>query len=110
MNKVLEITLSDIDHVICVSHTWYSPLNVGHPINEELTPSVRACVRAYVCMFSRENLVIRARLHPSQVFAIPNAVDPTKFVPNTSLRYPTHTGTYDSRFGIVASLSTICVQ
>lgn len=51
INKMLEITLSDVDHVICVSH---------------------AC---------RENLSIRARLHPSFISAIPNAVDTTKFMP-----------------------------
>ena len=40
---------------------------------------------------SRENLVLRARLHPSIVSTIPNAVDPTKFTPNPSQRYPTNT-------------------
>jgi phosphatidylinositol glycan class A protein len=24
-NKLLKFTLSDVDHVICVSHTWYYP-------------------------------------------------------------------------------------
>ena len=61
INKALTATLSDIDHVICVSH---------------------AC---------RENLSLRAALHPSMVSAIPNAVDCTKFVPDPSKRFPTNT-------------------
>jgi len=56
INKVLQVTLSDIDHVISVSN---------------------AC---------RENLVIRARIHPSLVSTIPNAVDSTKFTPNPAQR------------------------
>lgn len=52
INKMLEITLSDVDHVICVSHTC------------------------------RENLSLRAKLHPSLVSTIPNAVDATKFTPD----------------------------
>jgi phosphatidylinositol glycan class A protein len=50
----MKFTLSDIDHVICVSHT------------------------------SKENLVLRAYLDPAQVSVIPNAVDTTKFTPNPS--------------------------
>lgn len=52
INKLLEATLSDVDHVICVSN---------------------AC---------RENLVLRARIHPIYVSTIPNAVDTTKFLPD----------------------------
>lgn len=48
---MLQITLSDIDHVICVSNTC------------------------------RENLVLRASLHPFFVSTIPNAVDVSKFTP-----------------------------
>eukprot|EP00981_Chlorochromonas_danica_P008525 scaffold2208_cov170-Ochromonas_danica.AAC.9 len=55
------MTLSDIDHVICVSNSC------------------------------RENLSLRARLHPSLISTIPNAVDPTKFTPDPSRRYPLHT-------------------
>lgn len=40
---------------------------------------------------SRENLVLRARLHPSIVSTIPNAVDPTKFIPDPSQRFPINT-------------------
>eukprot|EP01041_Mallomonas_annulata_P007067 gene7067-14379_t len=40
---------------------------------------------------SRENLVLRATIHPSHVSTIPNAVDPSKFTPDTSRRYPTNT-------------------
>lgn len=61
VNKVLEVLLSDIDHVICVSH---------------------AC---------RENLVMRGNIHPVHVSTIPNAVDTSKFLPNPSMRYPTNT-------------------
>jgi phosphatidylinositol glycan class A protein len=53
-----KFTLSDIDHIICVSHT------------------------------SRENLVLRARVDPALVSTIPNAVDTTKFVPNPSAAPP----------------------
>lgn len=52
LNKFMKFTLSDVDHVICVSHT------------------------------SRENLVLRAYLDPVQVSVIPNAVDVTKFTPD----------------------------
>lgn len=55
------MTLSDVDHVICVSNTC------------------------------RENLVLRASLHPSLVSTIPNAVDASKFTPDPSQRYPSNT-------------------
>ena len=61
INKILKSTLSDIDCAICVSNTC------------------------------RENLVVRASLHPSQVYTIPNAVDASKFTPDPSKRFPTHT-------------------
>jgi len=61
INKILQITLSDIDHAICVSNTC------------------------------RENLCLRASLHPSLVSTIPNAVDATKFTPDPSKRYPLNT-------------------
>lgn len=54
LNKLMKFTLSDIDHVICVSHC------------------------------SKENLVLRAYLDPTIVSVIPNAVDTTKFTPNPS--------------------------
>jgi len=54
INKVMKFTLSDIDHVITVSHC------------------------------SKENLVLRAFLDPQQVAVIPNAVDMSKFTPNPS--------------------------
>jgi phosphatidylinositol N-acetylglucosaminyltransferase subunit A len=56
INKIIEATLSDNDHVICVSNTC------------------------------RENLVLRARLHPSMTSTIPNAVDTTRFLPDPSCR------------------------
>mmetsp|Transcript_7640 Transcript_7640/g.8329 ORF Transcript_7640/g.8329 Transcript_7640/m.8329 type:complete len:431 (+) Transcript_7640:5-1297(+) len=52
LNKILEAILSEVDHIICVSNSC------------------------------RENLVLRARLHPSNVSTIPNAVDCSNFVPN----------------------------
>jgi phosphatidylinositol glycan class A protein len=48
----MKFTLSDVDHVICVSHT------------------------------SKENLCLRAYLDPRQVSVIPNAIDPTQFTPD----------------------------
>lgn len=61
INKIIQTTLSDVDHVICVSNTC------------------------------RENLVLRAKIHPSMVSTIPNAVDTTKFLPNPARRFPSHT-------------------
>ncbi|KAI9470682.1 MAG: hypothetical protein EXX96DRAFT_459685, partial [Benjaminiella poitrasii] len=51
-NKLLKFTLSDIDHVICVSHT------------------------------SKENTVLRAALSPRHVSVIPNAVVASQFLPD----------------------------
>lgn len=54
LNKLMKFTMSDIQHVICVSHC------------------------------SKENLVLRAMIDPQIVSVIPNAVDTTKFIPNPS--------------------------
>eukprot|EP01105_Mastigella_eilhardi_P027893 TRINITY_DN8857_c0_g1_i1.p1 TRINITY_DN8857_c0_g1~~TRINITY_DN8857_c0_g1_i1.p1 ORF type:complete len:445 (-),score=125.25 TRINITY_DN8857_c0_g1_i1:43-1341(-) len=54
MNKLLEFALSDVSHVICVSHTC------------------------------KENTCLRAELYPSNVSTIPNAVDATQFTPDPS--------------------------
>uniref|UniRef100_A0A7M6DNK1 phosphatidylinositol N-acetylglucosaminyltransferase n=1 Tax=Clytia hemisphaerica TaxID=252671 RepID=A0A7M6DNK1_9CNID len=51
-NKLLEFTLTDIDHVICVSNT------------------------------SKENTVLRASIHPDKVSVIANAVDSDVFTPD----------------------------
>lgn len=56
-NKFLEFTLSDVDHVICVSNT------------------------------SKENSVLRASLVPQIVSVIPNAVDASVFTPDPSKRH-----------------------
>jgi phosphatidylinositol glycan class A protein len=56
MNKLLKFTLSNISHVICVSHT------------------------------GKENTVLRARLNHSDVSVIPNAVDCSAFTPDISAR------------------------
>ena len=58
LNRVLQTTLSTVDAAIGVSH---------------------------VC---RDNLILRAKLDPQLVYVIPNAVDPTKFVPDPSKRCP----------------------
>ncbi|KAJ4460389.1 putative Phosphatidylinositol N-acetylglucosaminyltransferase subunit A [Paratrimastix pyriformis] len=60
MNKLLKWTLSDIDHVICVSH-------VG-----------------------KENTVLRASISPSNVSVIPNSVDCSVFYPDPSKRDKEH--------------------
>lgn len=57
-NKLLKFTLSDIDHVICVSHT------------------------------SKENTVLRAALNPYHVSVIPNAVVASQFTPDPSAPDP----------------------
>ena len=61
INKIMTIILSDVDQAIAVSN---------------------------IC---KENLTLRARLHPSRISTIPNAVDPTRFTPDPSLRSPTNT-------------------
>ncbi|KAJ3085739.1 Phosphatidylinositol N-acetylglucosaminyltransferase gpi3 subunit [Quaeritorhiza haematococci] len=61
MNKLLKFSLSDIDHVICVSNT------------------------------SKENTVLRAALNPTYVSVIPNAVIPSAFKPDPSARDPDRT-------------------
>ena len=57
-NKFLEVVLTDIHHVICVSFT------------------------------SKENTVLRASLQPNIVSVIPNAVDATCFTPDPSRACP----------------------
>nr|CAG8543168.1 12635_t:CDS:10 [Entrophospora candida] len=58
MNKLLKFSLSDIDHVICVSHT------------------------------SKENTVLRAALNPQMVSVIPNAVLASQFKPDPGAQDP----------------------
>ena len=62
-NKMLKFTLSDVDHVICVSHTWFTP------------------PREIVIDVSKENTVLRAALDPHMVSVIPNAVITDNFRP-----------------------------
>ncbi|XP_065829812.1 phosphatidylinositol N-acetylglucosaminyltransferase subunit A-like isoform X2 [Oscarella lobularis] len=57
-NKFLELSLADVHHVICVSHT------------------------------SKENTVLRAALSPGNVSVIPNAIDTTQFIPDPLARNP----------------------
>ncbi|KAL7513494.1 hypothetical protein ACHAXN_010634 [Cyclotella atomus] len=56
LNRVLKATMSTVSGAICVSHTC------------------------------RDNFILRAHLPPSIVHVIPNAVDPSKFVPDPSKR------------------------
>lgn len=56
LNRVLKVTLSAADAIICVSHTC------------------------------RDNLIVRAAIDPAIVHAIPNAVDPSKFTPDPTKR------------------------
>ncbi|KAJ3061742.1 hypothetical protein HDU98_002354 [Podochytrium sp. JEL0797] len=58
-NKLLKFSLTDVDHVICVSHT------------------------------SKENTVLRAALDPLDVSAIPNAIVADDFLPDPTRRDPT---------------------
>lgn len=67
-NKLLKFTLSDVDHVICVSHTWYVVVfNLGEDFG------LMSC--------SKENTVLRASLDPLMVSVIPNAVVAENFRP-----------------------------
>nr|XP_022901009.1 N-acetylglucosaminyl-phosphatidylinositol biosynthetic protein [Onthophagus taurus] len=59
-NKLLEITLSDCNHCVCVSHT------------------------------GKENTVLRAGVHFNRVSVIPNAVDTSMFIPDPSKSSQTH--------------------
>ena len=56
MNKLLVLTLSDCNHVVCVSHT------------------------------SKENTVLRSGAPPQRVSVVPNAVDAARFTPDVSMR------------------------
>jgi phosphatidylinositol glycan class A protein len=55
---VLKWALSDVDACICVSH------------------------------INKDNLSLRAAIDPNIIYVIPNAVDTTRFQPDTSLRKP----------------------
>ncbi|KAI8850224.1 hypothetical protein BC829DRAFT_390158 [Chytridium lagenaria] len=88
MNKLLKFTLSDVDHVICVSHT------------------------------SKENTVLRAALDPRTVSVIPNAVVPQDFMPESICKDPTkvlqlHLLDWFYRKGtdlLIAIIPKICAQ
>ena len=75
-NKLLKFTLSDVDHVICVSHTWYADESCPHPICLTDGPT------------SKENTVLRASLDPLMVSVIPNAVVAENFRPLFHPSYP----------------------
>jgi len=61
INKEMKVILSDSDAAICVSYTC------------------------------KENLALRAQIDPRLIYTIPNAVDPTKFTPDPSRRFPLNT-------------------
>lgn len=83
INKLLRALLADIDHVICVSNTWYCPTSMQY-----IFVFIHTCI---LHKRSRENLVLRASIHPERVSTIPNAVDPSKFTPDPSKRNPKKT-------------------
>jgi phosphatidylinositol glycan class A protein len=66
-NKLLKFTLSDVDHVICVSHTWYA--------------FAARFFADHADSASKENTVLRASLDPLMVSVIPNAVVAENFRP-----------------------------
>eukprot|EP01127_Copromyxa_protea_P012879 TRINITY_DN3391_c0_g1_i2.p1 TRINITY_DN3391_c0_g1~~TRINITY_DN3391_c0_g1_i2.p1 ORF type:complete len:470 (+),score=69.24 TRINITY_DN3391_c0_g1_i2:116-1411(+) len=57
-NKLLKFSLSDVNHVICVSNTC------------------------------KENTVLRGALYPEDVSVIPNAIDTSRFIPNPTAADP----------------------
>ncbi|OZJ02913.1 hypothetical protein BZG36_04934 [Bifiguratus adelaidae] len=83
-NKLLKWTLSDIDHVICVSNTRQvcNCLSVLF-----LTVFLERSVPTH--SISKENTVLRAALNPQHVSVIPNAIVASQFKPDTSKRDPT---------------------
>ncbi|KGG52856.1 class A phosphatidylinositol glycan [Mitosporidium daphniae] len=60
MNKCLKFSLSDIDHIICVSNTRFE----------------------WLVDRSKENTVLRAALDPHRVSVIPNAIIPEHLTPD----------------------------
>lgn len=70
-NKLLAFTLSDVDNVICVSHTRYL---IFISIKQQYD--------------SKENTVLRAALDPHNVFVIPNAINPDQFIPDPDAKDP----------------------
>ncbi|KAI9845908.1 MAG: hypothetical protein M1837_004444 [Sclerophora amabilis] len=73
-NKLLKFTLSDVDHVVCVSHTWYVYLTA-------LTTRYMVRKETKYGNCSKENTVLRASLDPLMVSVIPNAVVADNFRP-----------------------------
>jgi len=61
MNKTLKWHLALTDAAICVSHA------------------------------NKDNLMLRAAMHPEKIFVIPNSVDTAKFTPDPTLRRPKNT-------------------
>lgn len=79
-NKLLKFTLSDVNHVVCVSFTRLA-------IHDErrFLESHRLIV---AFSHSKENTVLRAALNPRNVSVIPNAIVSNHFVPDPSVPRP----------------------
>ena len=69
-NKFLEVMLTDIDHVICVSYTRCAVCLLLFVVKQHI-----------LLANSKENTVLRASLRPENVSVIPNAVDTACFTP-----------------------------
>lgn len=100
-NKLLQFSLANCGHVICVSHTRWVWLSL--PVcyanleccqiciaNLPSKQALKACIlqnaatSACFC-FSKENTVLRSRKPASSVSVIPNALQSDMFVPNPRL-------------------------
>ena len=88
-NKLLEVVLTDIDHVICVSYTRsVGDLLSPFPVVPKPSNSIQTCVPLSSLPGSKENTVLRAALKPETVSVIPNAVDSVCFTPDPSQSQP----------------------
>lgn len=90
-NKILKFTLSDIDHVICVSHTrqvyqrvWVCACACAlvKARNSHATSATFLSFASSYQHHSKENTVLRASLLPETVSVIPNAVIPEHLTPS----------------------------
>lgn len=81
-NKIVKGILSDIEAVICVSHTGCVPVTRLVSGTEDAEDW---------CSFRKENLVLRASLNPDIVYVIPNAIVAESFKPDP-LKPPYKTG------------------
>ena len=98
-NKMLKACLSDIDGVICVSHTGFVDTSL--------------CCRCFaakgVNVNRKENTVLRATLNPNIVHVIPSAVVASDFKPSVALIDPSEEGALLRVCRLAASLISIAV-